>query len=263
MSQFLKIMSTGLCACFLLALVVLPSDSGPFATAEDKPVKRNDVIDYHRMTPAEQRIRAALDAQTEVEFIDTPLLDAMDFIANQHNFTLILDETALADEGIATDEPINRVLSGISLRSTLNIMLKPLGLTYVIDNEVMKITTEVAADEKLETRVYDIRRFAAAGIEPDELAKVITRTVQPKSWKLSVTSITLSPDGKTLVLKHGDRTIEVWDVPTAKKKLVVQEGGSGAAIEVLPGALVISQSQKTHYQIVELLQQLCRHSCAE
>jgi hypothetical protein len=57
---------------------------------------------------------------------------------------------------VAIDEPINRTLSGITLRSAMKIILEPLGLTYIIEDEVMKITTIIAADEKLSSRVYPV-----------------------------------------------------------------------------------------------------------
>ncbi|MDA0590319.1 MAG: hypothetical protein O3C17_20145, partial [Planctomycetota bacterium] len=48
------------------------------------------------------------------------------------------------------------VLSGITLRSGLKILLKDLNLTYVIEDEVMKITTVDLANERLSTRVYPV-----------------------------------------------------------------------------------------------------------
>jgi len=77
-------------------------------------------------------------------------------LADYHNIPIIIDETALEEEGIDTQEPINRVLSGITLRSALKIILEPLELTYVIEDEVMKITTEVKAEDILSTRVYPV-----------------------------------------------------------------------------------------------------------
>ena len=113
-------------------------------------------VDLHKNSPAEERIQAALSETTEVEFVDTSLKDSMEFIADLHDITIILNETALSEEGIASDEPITQVLSGISLRSTLKIILEPLGLTYIIEDEVMKITTEIDAEEQLSTRVYPV-----------------------------------------------------------------------------------------------------------
>ena len=47
-------------------------------------------------------------------------------------------------------------MSGVSLRSVLRLMLEPLGLTYLIEDEDMTITTQVKADEKMSTRVYPV-----------------------------------------------------------------------------------------------------------
>lgn len=113
-------------------------------------------VDLKKNSPNEQRIRSALDDETEIEFVDTPLKDAMDYLADLHNITIILDEVAISDEGIATDEPINMILSGITLRSALKIVLERLDLTWIIEDEVMKITSATAAEEKLETRVYPV-----------------------------------------------------------------------------------------------------------
>ena len=115
-------------------------------------------VDLHKNSPAEEKIQAALiDPQgVEIEFIDTPLKEAMDFIADANGITIIMDEPALTEEGISIDEPINRILSGVTLRSALKIILEPLGLTYIIEDEVMKITTSLAAEDKLSTRVYPV-----------------------------------------------------------------------------------------------------------
>jgi len=113
-------------------------------------------VDLRKNSPAEDRILAALNETTELEFVDNPLVDALSFIGDLHNITILPKEAALAEDGIALDEPINLVLSGISLRSALRIMLQPLGLTYVIEDEVMKITTEIDAEEVMTTRVYPV-----------------------------------------------------------------------------------------------------------
>ena len=115
-------------------------------------------VDLHKNSPAEEKIQAALidPRGVEIEFIDTPLKDAMDFIADANDITIILDDQALTEEGVAIDEPLNKILSGITLRSALKIILEPLGLTYIIEDEVMKITTIIAAEEKLSTRVYPV-----------------------------------------------------------------------------------------------------------
>ena len=133
----------------------------------------NGPLDLSKRSEAEEKIEAALTYPTEIEFVDTSLKDAMEFVADLHKITIILDETALSEEGIASDEPITQVLSGISLESMLNITLKPLGLTYVVEDEVMKITTVVAAAKRKETRVYLVTTLGEAGYEMDALQEIV------------------------------------------------------------------------------------------
>jgi hypothetical protein len=113
-------------------------------------------VDLHQNSPNEQRIYNELDKETSLEFVDTPLSDAIDFIASLHTITILIDETALTDVGIPTDEPVNLILNGVKLRSALKIMLEGLGLTWVVEDEVMKITTSEIAEEKMQTRVYPV-----------------------------------------------------------------------------------------------------------
>ena len=113
-------------------------------------------VDLRRDSPNEKRIQQALKDSTEVAFTDMALKDALDYLEDLHRIEIIIDEVALTDEGIVKDQPVNLVLSGITLRSALRLLLEPLGLTYVIEDEVMKITTQTKADEKMSTRVYPV-----------------------------------------------------------------------------------------------------------
>ena len=67
-----------------------------------------------------------------------------------------MDKQTLTDEGVALDQPVTLKLAGVSFRSVLKLFLEPVQLTYVIENEVMKITTATKAGEKLSTRVYPV-----------------------------------------------------------------------------------------------------------
>jgi len=113
-------------------------------------------VDLHKSSPAERRIAASLDEQTEVNFTDSPLTDVVAYLQDYHNIPIILDSAALSDAGIATDTPVTRTLAGVKLRSALKIILQPLALAYVIEDEVMKITTAEKENEKLQTRVYPV-----------------------------------------------------------------------------------------------------------
>ena len=114
------------------------------------------VVDLKKTSPNERRIQKALLETTEVSFTDNPLEEALNYLEDLHHIEIWLDKAALSDEGINSDQQITLVMSGISLRSALRLMLEPLGLTYLIEDEVMKITTQAKADEKMSTRVYPV-----------------------------------------------------------------------------------------------------------
>jgi hypothetical protein len=120
--------------------------------------KKYASVDLARSGAAEKKIYSALDETTNIEFLDTPLKDVIDNLQQQHNITITINEAKLAEATIQSDTPVTVNLKGISLRSALRILLKPLELTYVIDNEVLEITTpeDAASPQRLVTKVYPV-----------------------------------------------------------------------------------------------------------
>lgn len=113
-------------------------------------------VSLESTSPAEEKIRAELLKPTQLAFPNTPLRTALEYLADSHGINIIVDETALADEGISIDDTVDVTLDGITLRSGLKILLEPYALTYVIEDEVMKITTQTIADEIQTVRVYPV-----------------------------------------------------------------------------------------------------------
>ena len=106
--------------------------------------------------PAEKKIEAALKSPTQLEFVDTPLTDVVDYLKDYHQIEIQMDKKAMDEAGIGTDSQVTKNLKGVSLKSALRLMLHELGLTYVIQDEVLLITTTEAAESKLSTRVYAV-----------------------------------------------------------------------------------------------------------
>ena len=95
------------------------------------------------------KINKVLHDQTELDFVDTPLADVITYLQDYHKINIAIDHKALEDAGIGTDTQITRTLKGVTLRSALKLMLKDLGLTYVIADEVLLITTPDEANNRL------------------------------------------------------------------------------------------------------------------
>lgn len=184
---------------------------------------------------AGEPIRKALDKQVSVEFDDITLKEAVHQLAAQHEILMVIDESALADEGISTDTPIKLNLKGISLRSALRLALQPLELTAAVDGAVLKITTMVNAEELLFVKAYDVNDLMVQA-DYDPLIELLTTIISPDSWEEVGGPGTIAPVRNREI--KGDRNRI-----------------DNAQIE-LPGVLVIRQSDHIHREIAELFREI-------
>ena len=146
----------------------------------------------HKARTAEDRILAALDQITAVNFVDEPLANVLEFLGKRHNIEIQFDMRALVDVSMGTDEPVTRRLQNVKLRSALNFVLGDLDLTWVITDEVLLITTPEEAERYTYTKVYDVTDLVKvldaegnASSDFNSLIDVIAGSVQPESWGIS------------------------------------------------------------------------------
>lgn len=103
-------------------------------------------------------IRAALMRTVEAQnFADAPLKEAVGWFADFLGINIVIDETALAEDGIKTDQPVTLKLRNVSARSALELLLKRRGLTTLIDQGVLVITTPVRREDSRLLVLYDVR----------------------------------------------------------------------------------------------------------
>jgi general secretion pathway protein D len=108
-----------------------------------------------RMTPSEQEIQRSLSKLIEARFNERPLGEVLDTLSKMVGVNIHLDPQGLAAEGMTTDVPVSLNLTQpISLRSALDLLLKPKGLSYVIQSEVLLITSEQTRDRNTVANVY-------------------------------------------------------------------------------------------------------------
>jgi hypothetical protein len=114
--------------------------------------------DLSRRSPAEKKIEEALKQPTQIEFVETPLRDVVDYLKDLHHIEIQLDAAALKDAGLEETTPVTKNLKGISLRSALKLLLDDLQLKYVIHNEVLLITSpaKVDSEEYMTAEVYPL-----------------------------------------------------------------------------------------------------------
>ena len=193
--------------------------AGRTPDAAAPPAKPNSAPEFlPRLSPVEQKILDALSETTEVAFVDSPLNEALEVLKDLHSIQIWIDKETLSAEGIATDTPVNLQLSGISLQSALRLILEPLALTYVIEDEVLKITTQKAADKTIVTRTYPVGDLFATREEAEELVESL------------VCGLGLSQKGK--------------------------EGPRSLAVSVPSGAIIARLSRPQNDELLQLLRDL-------
>ncbi|MFN0020739.1 MAG: hypothetical protein ACKVP0_20970 [Pirellulaceae bacterium] len=174
-------------------------------------------------SPVERRILAALESSTDFECANAPLLEVMDDFFRKHRIPFVLCHSKLEESAVDLEMPLTLKMKGATLHAVLHSLLEQAGLTYVICNDVLEVTTPEDAGNRMRTVVYDVRDLVIVkdGIDFDSLAELITTTVNPDSWD----------DGS----------------------------GPGPLQDFSPGWLVFSQTDLMHADTAELLTRLREH----
>ncbi len=110
-----------------------------------------------RLTERELEIERKLKTPVLLKFRDTPLSEVLNHLATLAGVNLHMDEKGLEEEGVSSDTPVTIDLTDeIMLKSALNLILEPKHLSYVIQNEVLKITSEQLRDGVVYKRIYQV-----------------------------------------------------------------------------------------------------------
>ena len=92
-----------------------------------------------------------------LQFTNAKLNDVVGYLARVAGVNLYLDPQGLAEEGVTSDTPVTINLQNeIMLKSALNLILEPLHLSYVIKDEVLRITSEQMRDNQVYTVTYSV-----------------------------------------------------------------------------------------------------------
>ncbi len=145
-----------------------------------------------KLFPENAALAQALEQNVaQVNFEDTMLGEAANFLSTAAKIPILIDVRALEDYGLATDTPVNLQHRNIKLKDVLRLMLEEHELTYVIRNEVCMITTIEESEANMDVRIYpvydlaidDMRRpWPFRSRELHELKNTMTATVAPDSW---------------------------------------------------------------------------------
>lgn len=175
---------------------------------------------------------AALEKRVYWSCLDTPLSDFVKLVEQEIGRPVQLDKPAIQEEGIRLDTPIRIQVRDLPLRSALKLALGQYNLTFVWENQSIRITSILQAYNELETRLYPVRDLLPGeGDEllqyADELQEVIEYTVSPNCWSSvgGSSECAVFERERSLIVRHTPRGHELVEerlttLRTAKNPLL-------------------------------------------
>jgi hypothetical protein len=125
-----------------------------------------------------EAIARALGQRANLPQGNIPLTDMVRQLSANHQIPIVLDLRALDDLGLGADTPVTVGGQAALLAETLDGSLKPLRLTWTVDQDVLVITTQEGAERHLEIVVYKLLR----PVDFDMLVTDIETKIAPNSW---------------------------------------------------------------------------------
>lgn len=228
------------------------------AAAQTKPTQiRSDekttVIEVtNHLAPSEAKVRKSLGTLVEADFREAPLNEVIQSIAKKIGNNIFVDEQALREQGLLPNEVVSHHGKPLAAARLLDRILPPLGLTWIVQDHVVKVTTIIAAQEIFVTRTYPVGDLIDFGkTHRTDVAIVDSSQLQFVQFGGGGNEICPcgpipdnSPEGWLLELVQRNTLGDLWD----------SFEGSQGTLSYINNTIVIRQTQKVQDQCARILQ---------
>jgi general secretion pathway protein D len=173
---------------------------------DDNSARRAILSTHEDEDDLELHIARALLKPASVDFQEKPLEECLRHLQTEHEFTIWIDRAAMEESGLNLNQPVTLKLSGVRCISVLNLLLEPNQLEWLIQDEIVKVTTAAGAERRAEFQTYAVQDLIDAGHEPDQLVSAIQTCVCPETWMDAGEGTgTISHSGGVLVVRQVQR----------------------------------------------------------
>ena len=177
---------------------------------------RNHARQTFVLDPREHLVlRQKLDENVSVDFLDTPLQAAVKQLAADSQIDIRLDMPALRDIRVRQREPVTLKLSDRKLKTVLQAMVSEFGLTWILRDGVLWITSQDEAEGFLKTAVYDVRDLCRDEDESAALMDAVTSQASSDTWEETTGgpgTIEFGLPGTLVIHNQEDVLMEVLDL---------------------------------------------------
>ncbi len=111
-----------------------------------------------------QEIEHHLNMPVTMDYRNVDLRAVLDDLHHAFGLDIIVDEKAMANQGVGAAQLVTLKLDQVALKTALQVMLKKFGLTYVIEDDAIHVTTLPLARFEKSDRLPDGGLFMTAGV---------------------------------------------------------------------------------------------------
>jgi hypothetical protein len=148
------------------------------------------------LTPEEAKVLKALNSPVTIDLKDSTLEAVINYLKDKTGVEINVPKLILEERNITYQTPVSVSLKDVTLRTVLKKVLADVGLTYIVKEGAIQVTTEERAKQTLTVRTYyigDLLGFApGVRISPyarviqaqaiNDIIGLIVSSVEPQSW---------------------------------------------------------------------------------
>jgi len=165
------------------------------------------------MTDRERDLLKALNSPIEVEFKEERFQDVIKYLEKATGQPIVVDEAALKEANVTYEGSIvNYTKRRSAYRSVLKKVLGDLGLTYIVKDETIFVTTPARARDTMSIRTYYVGDLISTPSgnpylmmqQVNQILVLIQQTIDPESWEVrgGAGSIYFEPVTMTFVVRQ-------------------------------------------------------------
>jgi hypothetical protein len=218
-------------------------------------------IDTHKQgrVLTKNDIEQLLNQRMKAEFVDTPLKNVIDSIADLNNLPIIIEEKSFEELGETLDKPINLIFDSVKIRDILRIIQKDFGIiTITADNGFARV--KLLSEEALYIKSYDISVIVKRAVQNDPAISEDLKIDNKQSASLGTnqnvnTAPTVIIQNQTSAkIKAANRLITLLQKSVSGPWLEIDKKGS--SIMEFDGKLIINATFEQHEMIEHIIELL-------
>ncbi|MFO0906687.1 MAG: hypothetical protein U0939_27025 [Pirellulales bacterium] len=168
-------------SCVWFAIVVL-------AVGQVEPCAAQEPAAGLTKEAMEKSLRVKLERAVSIDFIETPLVDIVDFLAMREDLSLQIDRELLEKAMISADQRVTARLIDVRLATLLDVLLKPLGLQWHVDDAVVWIIPTGDLEHANRTSMFSIADLMPDSMKEREKLRArlnheFSQVVAPTIWR--------------------------------------------------------------------------------